>query len=123
MPELTITQQITFLHTQNLAKTHHFYTGILGLKMVRDQSTCRIYKTADNAYLGFCEHIEPINPGRRIILTLVTDDVDGWYETLKARGARITSEPKANAHYQIYHFFLIDPDGYWIEIQRFDHPL
>ena len=30
--------------------------------------------------------------------------------------------PSANAEYNIYHCFLRDPDGYQIEIQRFDSP-
>lgn len=116
-------QQITFLHSQNLDLTLQFYTEVLGLPLVRDQEACLIFGVAENAYLGFCRHIEPIPPGRRVILTLVTDDVDGWYQRLKSRGADLVSQPEANAKFEIYHFFLKDPDGYWIEIQRFDQPL
>lgn len=123
MNHLEITQQITFLHARDLEKTHHFYTVLLGLSLVRDQATCLIFQSTDSAYLGFCEHIEPTDPGRKVILTLVTDDVDAWYQTLKKRGADLKEPPKANSKYQIYHFFLQDPDGYWIEIQRFDQPL
>ena len=116
-------QQITFLQAQNLDITRKFYTDLLNLPLVRDQEACLIFGVAENAYLGFCRHIEPIPPGRRVILTLVTDDVDGWYQRLKSRGADLVSQPKANAKFEIYHFFLKDPDGYWIEIQRFDQPL
>ena len=116
-------QQITFLHTQDLGATRAFYAGTLDLPLVRDQGTCLIFAAAQNAFLGFCEHIEPIQPGRRVILTLVTDDVDGWYQQLQSPGAELVSEPKANAKFNIYHFFLKDPNGYWVEIQRFDQPL
>lgn len=118
-----ISQQITFLHTQDLEKTRQFYSELLGLFMVRDQETCLIFRVTKEAYLGFCEHIEPIASGRKVILTLVSDDVDGWFAALKKRGAVLTDSPKANAHYQIYHFFIKDPNGYLIEIQRFDNPI
>ena len=116
-------QQITFLQSQNLDLTLQFYTEVLGLPLVRDQEACLIFGVAENAYLGFCRHIEPIPPGRRVILTLVTDDVDGCYQRLKSRRADLVSQPESNAKFEIYHFFLKDPDGYWVEIQRFDQPL
>ena len=116
-------QQITFLHAENLVRTKKFYSDVLGLQLVRDQGICLIFQVTDSAYLGFCEHIEPIKQGRRIILTLVTDNVDSWYSELIGKKVDIVAPPKANPKYQIYHFFLKDPDGYWIEIQSFNDPL
>jgi catechol 2,3-dioxygenase-like lactoylglutathione lyase family enzyme len=118
-----ITQQITFLHAQDLEETRRFYTEVLGLPLVRNQGTCLIFRVNQAAFLGFCEHIERIPPGRKVILTLVSDDVDGWYAALKENGQSLIDPPMANPNYQIYHFFISDPNGYWIEIQRFDQPL
>jgi catechol 2,3-dioxygenase-like lactoylglutathione lyase family enzyme len=123
MPKPKITQQITFLHAQNLDETRQFYTETLGLPLVRDQGTCLIFQVCESAFLGFCQHIEPIPPGRKVILTLVSEDVDGWYAALKDSGQFPMDPPSSNPTYQIYHFFIPDPDGYWIEIQRFDQPL
>ncbi len=118
-----ISQQITFLHAHDLDETRHFYTQVLGLQIARDQRICVIFQVNDQAYLGFCQHIEPIPAGRKVILTLVSDDVDGWYSALKESGYNLIDPPIANPRYQIYHFFIPDPNGYWIEIQRFDQPL
>lgn len=123
MKQPEITQQITFLHAQDLKETRQFYSETLGLPLVRDQGTCLIFKVAQSAFLGFCKHIEPVPPGRKVILTLVSDDVDGWYAALKDHGQDLIDPPKANPKYQIYHFFIPDPNGYWIEIQKFDQPL
>lgn len=106
-----------------MVRTKKFYSDVLGLQLVRDQGTCLIFRVTGSAFLGFCEHIEPIAPGRRIILTLISDDVDGWYSELMGKKVEIVEPPKANPKYQIYHFFLKDPDGYWVEIQRFNDPL
>jgi catechol 2,3-dioxygenase-like lactoylglutathione lyase family enzyme len=123
MARTIITQQITFLHAQNLEETHYFYTRVLGFPLVRDQGSCLIFQATEGAYLGFCQHIEPIQPGRKVILTLVSEDVDGWYAELKESGHDLIDPPIANPKYHIYHFFIPDPNGYWIEIQRFDQPL
>ena len=117
-----IDQQITFLYTPDLAATSHFYEEVLGLPLTLDQGSCRIYATAPNSYLGFCEHLDgETNPGN-IIITLVAQDVDGWYAALQERGVSFEKPPALNPRYQIYHCFLRDPNGYLIEIQRFQDP-
>lgn len=123
MARANITQQITFLHAQNLEETRYFYTHILGLPLARDQGSCLIFQVSEGAYLGFCKHLETIPPGRKVILTLVSEDVDGWYAELKASSQGLIDPPVTNPKYHIYHFFIPDPNGYWIEIQRFDEPL
>lgn len=124
MPNLpAIDQQITFLYTRDLAASAHFYESILGLSLALDQGSCRIYGVCGTAFVGLCQRDDaPLQPAG-VIFTLVTDDVDGWYAALKARGVEFEEPPAHNPHYQIYHCFLRDPNGYLIEIQRFDRPL
>lgn len=57
-----------------------------------------------------------------MIVTLVTDDVDGWAERLVAAGHDVEG-PAANDRFALYHLFVRDPDGHLVEIQRFDEPL
>lgn len=115
-------QQITFLYTPDLASTAAFYEGILGLELALDQGLCRIYRTAPNAYLGFCERSGAETDPSTVIFTLVTQDVDQWYEKLKEKGVPFDKAPAINPRYQIYHCFLRDPNGYLVEIQRFEDP-
>lgn len=123
MTDLSIDQQITFLYTRDLEASAAFYEDVLGLPLVRDQGDCRIYRVSSTGYLGFCRRVDTPEQPAGIILTLITADVDGWYERLRARGATFEKPPAANPQYQIYHCFLRDPNGYLIEIQRFDEPL
>ncbi len=122
MPKLPLNQQITFLYTPDLAASVRFYEDILGLELALDQGTCRIYGTTPNAFLGICERAEESIDPRSVIFTFVTGDVDGWYEMLKEKGVEFEKPPMFNPRYQIYHCFLRDPNGYLIEIQRFEDP-
>lgn len=115
-------QFVTFLHTPDLEQTTRFYAGTLGLPLVRDQGVCRIFRAAPGAFIGFCTHLDAPRP-EGIILTLVTNDVDGWYNRLLAQGLQFSKAPAHNPKYQIYHCFLKDPNNYLVEIQKFDQPL
>lgn len=118
-PELT--QQVTFLHTADLAETAVFYQTILGLKQVLDQGKCQIFQVGSDAFIGFCEHFEGANP-EGVILTLVSDQVDEWHDYLVAQNIPIEKPPTLNETFNIYHIFVRDPNGYLVEIQRFLDP-
>lgn len=115
-----IDQQITFLYTRDLVATTHFYEDVLGLRLAVDQGDCRIYQVSRDGYLGFCMRSEVADQPQGIIVTIVTDQVDAWYEMLQARGVDFERSPAYNPRYGIYHCFLRDPNGYLVEIQRFE---
>ncbi len=116
---LPFTEQITFLSVEDLARSAVFYGETLDLTLVVDQGDCRIYRITAEAFLGVCSR-----PGRTqtegVIVTLVTDDVDGWHNKLVAAGVACVKPPADHPKYAIYQAFYHDPDGHLIEIQRFE---
>ncbi len=119
--EYKIDSYIVFLATRDLQMTAEFYEKTLGLELALDQGKCRIYRVAEKAFLGFC--IKDKIPERNgVIVTLVTRDVDEWYQQLRALGVKFEKKPAYNPEYQIYHCFLRDPNEYLVEIQRFEDP-
>ncbi len=118
MGRLGFDQQVVFLSVSNLEESTKFYGETLGLRLARDQGTCRIFHLSGTSYVGVCQGTPP-QGSNGLTLTMVSDDVDGWYERLQTYKVKIKHSPKLNEKYQIYHFYLEDPDGYTIEIQRF----
>lgn len=123
----SIDQQITFLYTQDLAASASFYEDKLGFHLWLDQETCRIYTVTGSGYLGLCQEDGTLatktnNKKPGVIFTLVTQQVDEWYEYLQQQGVKFAKPPTFNEKYKIYHCFLRDPNGYLIEIQRFESP-
>ena len=114
-------QQVTFLLVADLATSSQFYSEKLGLDLVLDQGDCRIYRTTPTAFLGICERPDRPEPGS-VLVTLVTDDVDGAHQTLTAAGVPCERPPQHNETYNVYHAFYRDPDGFLIEVQRFLDP-
>ena len=116
----SIQTQITWVYTENLEASERFYRDILGLECIRDEGKARIFRTAGDAAIGVCEVFEDrvVEP-KGSMISLVTDDVDSWYEKLMQ--ARIESEPPHRLEqFGIYTFFARDPSGYIIEFQQFD---
>ncbi len=110
---------IVFFGVKDLERTDEFYQEYLGLELYKDQGLCRIYAVPDGGMLGFCTHKEVAIREKSPIITLLTPDVDGWFEHLQKKGVAIEEGPKKNPRFNIYHFFLQDPDGYTVEIQKF----
>ncbi len=115
-------QQVTFLATRDLEATAHFYETVLGLPLALDQGSCRIYRVSADGFIGFCQRETAPDPPKGIIVTLVSQDVDGWYRRLRERGITFEKPPAHNPTYRIYHCFLRDPNGYLLEIQTFLDP-
>ena len=114
-------QQVTFLYVADLNRSTTFYGEQLGLPLVLDQGTCRIFRMSKSAFIGVCECADgALNSS--IILTFVTEDVEGTYERLLKEGIEIEKSPQYNERYHITHFFLRDPDGYLLEVQKFHDP-
>jgi len=122
-------QQITFLYAEDPAASWDFYENKLGLSLVQDQGTCRIYATApgDRAFLGVCRARAPrVSDNQRVqggvVFTFVDPDVEGWHARLKARGVAVPEQVEYSETYRVTHFFFHDPAGYLLEVQRFERP-
>ncbi|MHA2183108.1 MAG: VOC family protein [Promethearchaeota archaeon] len=110
---------ITFLGTKDLKTTSDFYQDVLGLTIYKNQGLCLIFTINPQSKIGFCTHMPVVHDEKSPILTLVTEEVDEIYNILINKGLKINEKPKINQKFNIYHFFLKDPNGYTIEIQKF----
>jgi len=116
-------QQVTFLYASNLTESSRFYQDVLGLELVLDQGPCHIFRVAGEAFLGVCQcSAERPSSPEGVIVTFVSDDVDGWYEKLVSKGVKMEAPPALSERFNVYHMFLHDLDGYKLEIQQFRDP-
>jgi catechol 2,3-dioxygenase-like lactoylglutathione lyase family enzyme len=116
----TIEAQITWVYTEDLHQSERFYRDVLGLECIRDEGRARIFRTVGDAAIGVCEAFEDrlVEP-RGGMISLVTDDVDGWHQKLMQAGIEAES-PHRLEKFGIYTCFAKDPSGYIIEFQQFD---
>ena len=121
----TIKSQITFLYYKDLAEPQRFYGEIMGFELVEDQGWAKIYRIGGNAFVGLVDESRgsrKVKEDSAVLLTLVVDDVPGWYEYLKEQGVKIVRELGQSDEIQVQYCFIEDPGGYMIEIERFLKP-
>jgi len=119
--KLKINAQISWVYTRDLDATTDFYARILELECSRDEGGARIFSTADNAFIGVCEvFADRVVEPQGGMISIVSDDVDAWYQRLIDNGLQIDKPPQRLQQFGIYSFFVRDPNGYLIEFQQFD---
>ena len=120
-----IRSQITFLYYPELERACEFYGEVLGLELVEDQGWAKIYAVGANAFVGIVAGEQGFHQHRddnAVLITLVVDDVFGWYAYLDEHGVTLLTEVKEMEEIQVRGFFLKDPGGYTLEIQQFLDP-
>lgn len=120
-----IRSQITFLYYRELEPLSRFYGEVLGLELVEDQEWAKIYAAGKNAFLGIVAGEKGFHKPRddnAVLVSLVVDDVVGWYEYLSDQGVTLLTEVREVEEIQVRGFFLKDPGGYTLEIQQFLDP-
>lgn len=108
---------LVFLFVEDLDRSSAFYE-LLGLELVLDQGSCRIFGVGDTMMVGLCGGRAPSPEG--LIFTLVSDEVESVCSELARSGVEFEKPPSYSPEYDITHAFLRDPDGYLVEIQRFE---
>ena len=113
--------QISWVYTYDLDSTVEFYADALELECIRDEGDARIFATTASAAIGVCRAFENrvVEPKGGII-SIVTDDVDAWFQRLTEKGVAVAGPPHRLEQFGIYTFFVTDPNGYVIEFQQFE---
>lgn len=110
---------IVFFATEDEDRVVDFYRDRVGAKVWLEQDGCTILRHGEFTF-GFCERDHTEDCG---ILTFYYDDRQGVDEQYEALAERATEPPSENEQYDIYHFFVDDPEGRTVEFQTFLHPL
>ena len=115
-----------FFYYDNLEEATRFYTEILGLEVVTDYEFAKILRVADTSFVtlvsgesGMHSTEEP----KAVAIALITDELEAWYEYLVANEVPMRGELKVGEGRPHDGFVAYDPEGYYLEFERFNpHP-
>ena len=106
-----------FVSVRDLAATHDFYVGQLGLEVLMggpDEGYLRI-GGGPGFHIGFEAHPEAALPTPGIEVVIRVEDVDASYARLRAGGVDFERPPVDQA-WGARHAWLRDPSGYRVSI-------
>ncbi len=115
-----------FFYYANLEAAERFYEEKLGLAPVADYGFARIYRVASTSYLTLVDAAEGMHSAdepKTVAIALVTDELEEWYEYLSDQQVSFRSELKVVEGGPHDGFVVVDPEGYFLEFERFNpHP-
>ncbi|MCZ4279941.1 VOC family protein [Kiloniella laminariae] len=117
-----INQSVIFTYCDDLPRASGFFREVMELDLVVDQGACHIYRLTEQSYLGVCCLPDRPRSQAGVTITLVSDDVEGWYRFLTAKGVNYVKPPSHSEQFGVFSSLFISPDGYRIEIQHFNKP-
>lgn len=113
-----LTSSVTMFYYKDIEPAARFYGEILGLENYLDWDWVQFYKTGPASYVGLVTEGEgawhKVREKNSVMLSLVSDDVDGWYERLRESGEVTFLKDVGNGG-PIRSFLLEDPGGYTVE--------
>jgi catechol 2,3-dioxygenase-like lactoylglutathione lyase family enzyme len=126
MDDFGIRANNLFLYYKDLKAAGEFYSNTLGMEIVADYQMALILRMTHDSYLILVDAAKGMHTAdepKTVALALLTDQLDEWYDYLKAQNVNIkyTYKPKAGSAHD--GFVIVDPEGYLLEIERFNqHP-
>ena len=115
-----IDQSIVFTYTDDLTGGSAFFSEILELELVVDQGACHIYRLTDSSFVGVCSIPGRPSNSAAVTITIVSNEVDRWHSFLTSKGVEYVKPPSHSDEFEVYSSLFMSPDGYQVEIQRFD---
>lgn len=110
--------QITMFYYKNFDAAIDYYGTTLGLTLEFDWPWIRFYKTSPSSSVGIVAEGEgawhDAQKTNAVMLSLVTSDVDAWYERLRHRENIVFLKDIGDGG-GIRSFLLEDPGGYTVE--------
>ena len=115
-----------FYYYRDVEAAHAFYTDVLGLETVVDYGFAKIVRVAPASYLTLVDEAEGMHSAdepKSVTLALVTAQVEEWYDYLTSQGVEMRSGYTPAEGRPHDGFVAIDPEGYLLEVERFNpHP-
>jgi catechol 2,3-dioxygenase-like lactoylglutathione lyase family enzyme len=116
-----------FYYYSDLEAALAFYTRILGFETVADYGFAKMLQVAPTSYLTLVDEREGMHAAsepKSVTLALVTEEVEEWWEYMSGSGVEMRA-PLGTVGEGRPHdgFVAIDPEGYFLEFERFNpHP-
>ncbi len=115
-----------FYYYADVERAWAFYRDILGFETVVDYGFAKILRVAQSSYLTLVDAefgMHTVEEPKSVTLALVTDQVEGWYDYLRASGVSMRADYVFREGRPHDGFVAVDPEGYYLEFERFNpHP-
>jgi len=127
MREFGTTASNVFFYYEDVEAATAFYRDVLGFHVAADYGFAKIMQGAPKSFVTLVDHTKGMHSSeepKTTAIALVTDQLDEWWEYISAQDIAMRSDnytPRDGSAHD--GFVAIDPEGYFLEFERFNpHP-
>jgi catechol 2,3-dioxygenase-like lactoylglutathione lyase family enzyme len=121
VPDIQATN--AFYYYRDVEAAWAFYTDVLGLETVADFGFAKIMRVAGASYLTLVDAergMHSADEPKSVTLAIVTEQVEEWWEYLSGQGVEMRGDFNYREGQAHDGFVAIDPEGYLLEVERFN---
>lgn len=124
MEEFGTTASNVFFYYEDVEAAAKFYSEVMGLHVAADYGFAKIMQVADKSFITLVDHTKGMHSAdepKTTAIALVTDQLDEWWDYIQTQDVDMRSTEytprEGSAHDG---FVAIDPEGYFLEFERFN---
>ncbi|MEJ8566157.1 VOC family protein [Elongatibacter sediminis] len=127
----SVDETVTFFYYDDIDALVPFYEGLLKLEKTMDEDWVKIYRLTPGSSVGLVANgrgLHAVSEDKPAMLSIVTDDVDAWYQRLVSAGVPVVSElppedsEAGEGRAPVRGFVVTDPGGYTVEFFTWRKP-
>jgi catechol 2,3-dioxygenase-like lactoylglutathione lyase family enzyme len=127
MAEFGTTASNVFFYYEDVEAATDFYRDVMGFRVAADYGFAKIMQVAPKSFVTLVDHTQGMHSSaepKTTAIALVTDQLDEWWDYIRSQDVEMRSTDytpeEGSAHDG---FVAIDPEGYFLEFERFNpHP-
>jgi catechol 2,3-dioxygenase-like lactoylglutathione lyase family enzyme len=113
-----------FYYYSDLEAAARFYGEVLGFDTVADYGFAKILRLAPTSYLTLVDVTKGMHSAdepKTVAIAILTDQLDEWFAYLQAEKVPMKHQLRVKGGSAHDGFVAIDPEGYLLEFERFNH--
>lgn len=127
MSEFGTTASNVFFYYEDLDAATGFYTDIMGFRVAADYGSAKIMQVAHKSFITLVDHesgMHSADEPKTTAIAIVTDQLDEWWNYMQTQDVEMRTKEYKTAPGRAHHGFVaVDPEGYFLEFERFNpHP-
>lgn len=124
MSDYGTTASNVFFYYEDVEAATTFYRDVLGFRVAADYGFAKIMQAAPKSFVTLVDHnmgMHSSDEPKTTAIALVTDQLDEWWDYIQSQDVAMRSDnytPREGSAHD--GFVAIDPEGYFLEFERFN---
>ena len=112
-----------FLYYEDVEAATTFYKEVMGFRLAADYGFAKVIQVAPKSFITLVDHTEGMHSAdepKTTAIALVTDQLDEWWDYIQTQDIELRSTEYNPVPGRPHHGFVaMDPEGYFLEFERF----